>query len=75
MSDHSRRLSDKILRAFNQACDQNYLDVAEAMIRGLELALTREGGSGKVDKRQDMSALADAWIRLKALREASIPQG
>ena len=69
MTEYTRRLSDKILFAFNQACDQHYYDVAEHLLRALELALTRQGGPGKVDHRQDMQPVTDAYARLQALKE------
>jgi hypothetical protein len=69
MTEYTRRLSDKILFAFNQACDQKFYDVAEQLIRALELALTRQGGRGSVDHRQDMQPVTDAYARLQALKE------
>ena len=38
---HSRRLSDKILIAFHHACDQGDYEVAEELLRILEMMLTR----------------------------------
>jgi hypothetical protein len=69
MTEYARRLSDKILFAFNQACDQGYHDVAEILLRALELALTRQGGPGKVDHRQNLQAVTDAYARLQALKQ------
>jgi hypothetical protein len=42
MTQFTRRLSDKILAAFDQACEQRQLEVAEHLVRALELTLTRE---------------------------------
>jgi hypothetical protein len=70
MTEYTRRLSDKILFAFNQACDQGYFDVAEVLIRALELALTRQGGFGNTDHRQNMQAVTDAYSRLQTLKSA-----
>jgi|LNFM01.2.fsa_nt_gb hypothetical protein len=69
MTEYARRLSDKILFAFNQACDQGYHDVAEILLRGLELALTRQGGRGNVDHRQNLQAVTDAYTRLQSLKQ------
>jgi hypothetical protein len=72
MSDlpqHTRRLSDKILMAFNQACEQRAVEVAELLIRALELALTKEGGLGKTDNRKDLEAVFQAFDKLKAFSE------
>ncbi len=70
MTEYTRRLSDKILFAFNQACDQGFFDVADVLIRALELALTRQGGFNKTDNRQNMQAVTDAYSRLQALKDA-----
>ena len=63
-----RRLSDKVLAAFNQACDRGYIDIAEMLLRCLELALTREGGANSDDKRTELGAVIDAYSRLLALK-------
>jgi len=64
-----RRLSDKILAAFEQACDRGELDVAELLVKALEVTLTRVGGHGQTDRRRDMTPLAEAFSRLDSLRE------
>ncbi|HEY0526983.1 MAG TPA: hypothetical protein VGD08_26550 [Stellaceae bacterium] len=64
-----RRLSDKLLAAFDQACEQGHLDVAEQILRTIELALTREGGAGRTDHRHETGPVVDAYARLKALKE------
>src|SRR4051794_36897558 len=65
-----RRLSDKLLVAFDQACDQNFIPVAELLLRAIEIALTREGGPNRVDKRQDLGPVIAAYARLKELQDA-----
>lgn len=68
MSDlpqYTRRLSDKILMAFNQACEQRAVEVADLLIQALELALTKEGGPGKTDNRKDLEAVFLAFDKLK----------
>jgi hypothetical protein len=69
MPEFSRRLSDKILSAFNQACDRGELEVAEHLARALEAALTRRGGADATENREDVEAVEIAFVRLKALRE------
>ena len=69
MTQFSRRLSDKIIGAFNQACARGELEVAEHLARALEAALTRRGGAGADEKRDDVVAVEVAFTRLKALRE------
>jgi hypothetical protein len=63
-----RRLSDKILAAFDQACDRHELEVAELLLKALEVTLTQVGGHGQVDKRQNTDALTEAFVRLQQLR-------
>jgi hypothetical protein len=67
---YDRRLSDKLLVAFDQACDQNFIPVAELLLRAIEIALTREGGPNRIDKRQDLGPVIAAYARLKELQDA-----
>ena len=62
---YTRRLSDKILLAFDQAIEQRATEVAGYLIRALELTLTREGGAGKADQRKDLDHLFAAYDKLK----------
>jgi hypothetical protein len=62
---YTRRLSDKILWAFDQAIEQKATEVARFLIHALELALTREGGPGKLDQRQDLANVFAAYDKLK----------
>lgn len=64
-----RRLSDKLLSAFDQACDQKALAIAELVMQALELTLTQHGGPEKFDKRNDVQLVAAAASRLKALQQ------
>ena len=63
-----RRLSDKVLAAFNQACEQGFADIAEMLLRTLELALTREGGAQSSDKRTELGPVIEAYSRLLTLK-------
>ena len=69
MTQPDRRLSDKILAAFDQACQRRELDVAELLVKALETTLTRAGGKGNVDKRHDMGPVLEAYAKLQRLRE------
>jgi len=69
MPQYTRRLSDKILMAFNQACEQRAVEVAELLMQALELALTKEGGPGKIDNRKDLEAVFLAFDKLKSFQE------
>lgn len=71
MSQPQRRLSDKILSAFTDACERRELDAAELLLQALELTLTRAGGKGNVDKRNELGPVVEAYARLKRLREGA----
>jgi len=68
MDTPQRRLSDKILAAFDQACDQREVEIAELLVQALEHALTRPAGKSDVDKRGDLGPVVEAYARLKQLR-------
>ena len=72
MTDTLRRLSDKILAAFNQACEQKQVETAEHLLRALELSLTRYGGQGKSDGRSQLGPVVEAFGKLEALRAKQI---
>jgi hypothetical protein len=65
---HSRRLSDKILIAFHHACDQADYEVAEQLLRILEMMLTRRPVSPDTNRRRNMESLVAAHERLWHLR-------
>jgi len=65
---HSRRLSDKILIAFHHACDQGDYEVAEQLLRILEMMLTRRPVSPNTNRRRNMESLVAAHERLWHLR-------
>ncbi len=65
---HGRRLSDKILVAFHHACDINDFEVAEALLRTLELMLTRRPTPADLGRRRSMESLVAAHERLWHLR-------
>jgi hypothetical protein len=67
----NRRLSDKILAAFDLACAQGNMIVAELLMRALELALTQEGGPGRIDARKELGPVIDAYGRLRALQSTT----
>lgn len=69
MTQAPRRLSDKLLAAFDQACEQGQIDVAEIILHALELVLTKEVSAGFADRRKHMEPAVEAFGRLKALKE------
>jgi hypothetical protein len=71
LDQSSRRLSDRILSAFDLALEQREEVVAEALLRALELALTKEGGPGRPDRRLELGRVTEAYDRLQTLRKRS----
>jgi hypothetical protein len=63
-----RRLSDKILVAFHHACDLADYEVAESLLRTLELMLTRRPFPADTGRRRSMENLIAAHERLWHLR-------
>ena len=72
---YTRRLSDKILIAFHHACDQSDYEVAEQLLRTLELLLTRRPATPDGNRRRSMESLVAAHERLWHLRHPNQDQG
>ncbi len=70
MNTPKRRLSDKIIDAFDHACSSEDLEVAEGLYHLLELVLTRHGGKGSSDNRENVSFIMEAADKLRAVRDA-----
>ena len=64
-----RRLSDKLLAAFDQACDQGHVEVAELLLKSIEIVLTVEAAPAARERRTHLGPVIEAFGRLKALRE------
>jgi hypothetical protein len=71
MTDQPRRLSDRILAAFDLALEQRNLPVAEALVRALDLAMTKEGGPGRPDRRAELGPVAQAYEKLRKLQSGA----
>lgn len=69
---HTRRLSDKILIAFHHACDQSDFEVAEELLRILEMMLTRRPTSPDSNRRKNLESLVAAHERLWLLRHPEV---
>jgi hypothetical protein len=65
---YTRRLSDKILIAFHQACDQGDFEVAEQLLRVLETMVMRRPNAPDVNRRKNIESLVAAHERLWVLR-------
>ena len=62
-----RRLSDKIIVAHAQACDDGNLEIAELLLRALEVQLTAIGGT-LIEHRKAMPELNGAYERQEKLK-------
>ncbi|MDE2198044.1 MAG: hypothetical protein KGJ41_03395 [Rhodospirillales bacterium] len=65
---YSRRLSDKILIAFHQACDQTDYEIAEQLLHIMEMMLKRRPVTQDSNRRRTMESLVAAHERLWHLR-------
>ena len=72
ISRHSRRLSDKILVAFHHACDVVDLEVAEQLLRLLEMMTTRRPRPEDGNRRRSIEGLVAAHERLWHLRHPPV---
>jgi len=70
MSD-SRRLSDKIFLAFNDACDQQRLDVAELLLQALELSQVAARHNSGHERREGTDSMEAAQEQIRLLRAHS----
>lgn len=71
---HTRRLSGKILIAFHHACDQGDFEVAEELLRILEMMLTRRPASPDANRRKNLESLVAAHERLWLLRHPEVKE-
>ena len=71
MTELPRRLSDKLLAAFDQACEQGHVEVAELVLKAIEIVLTEEAPPTARERRTHLGPVVEAFGRLKALREKS----
>ena len=64
------RLSDRILYALELAIEQEDVSIAEALVRSLELAMTRNTGGGEFVERRDYpDDIKIAMDKLRALKK------
>ena len=63
-----RRLSDKLLLAFHQACDHGALEIAAEILRILETVVARPAPGAMRDRRQAVESLVAAHHGLWELR-------
>jgi hypothetical protein len=65
-----RRLSDKIMTAFRQACDQRNLGTAVLLLRALEHLVSQAPMQG-MERRRSLTRLVNAHEQLWRLRHAA----
>ena len=71
MTEYARRLSDKILFAFNQACDQGYHDVAEILLRDIPARLLMVPPPAPVEANQTLVSIVDERVVDDILQEVA----
>jgi hypothetical protein len=69
----TRRVSDKILIAFNFACDQRDVDIAWDLLKVLEFMAARMPTSPTADNRRTTETLFAAYARLWQLLHPEAP--
>jgi len=66
------RLSDRILYALELSIEQEDISIAEALVRALELAMTRNTGGGEFVERRDYPPeIREAMDRLREIKKNS----
>ena len=63
-----RRLSDKIIRAFTVAEQQNDLPVASLLSQALEICVTQDAALGYQERREEIDKMMDVHRRLLVLK-------
>ena len=69
---HSRKLFDRILVAFHNACDLGDFDVADQLLHVLEIMTTRRPRPEDGNRRRSIEGLVAAHERLWYLRHPTI---
>jgi hypothetical protein len=65
---YTRRLSDKVLVAFHQACDQSEYEIAQQLLNILETLVARSSSHSSYTRRRSIGTLVAAYERLWHLR-------
>jgi hypothetical protein len=71
---HTRRLSDQVLIAFHHACDISDLEVAERLLKLVEIMLLRRAVDADRNIRRNSEGLVAAHERLWHLRHPAVYQ-
>ena len=73
MPPRVRRLFGKVLTPFHMACDQGDFEVAEKLLRVLEMMMDRDPTNRDGDRRRNLDGLVAAHERLWSLRHPTKP--
>ncbi len=66
---NKERLADRIFDALELAIEQKDIEIADILVRAMELSMTRNTGGGEFVERRDYTAeLERALAKLKALK-------
>ena len=64
----SRRLSDRVISAFDLAYTQGNVDAAGKLYQALEIVLSSQGGAGRPERREDVENIRDVGTRYMDLK-------
>ena len=67
--ENLRRLSDKIIAAHQQACEEGKMDAADSLLQALQLDLTARGGTD-VENREATEMVVAAFERHRETKMA-----
>ena len=67
--EERRRLTDKIVLAFDLAEQQGDVPVAELLSQAIEVIVTQNAARGHVERRGEIATMTDVHSRLMALRQ------
>ena len=73
MPPRVRRLFGKVLTPFHMACDKGDFEVAEKLLRVLEMMADRDPTNQNGDRRRNLESLVAAHERLWTLRHPAEP--
>lgn len=68
MTTPRRRLADKVIEAFEQACEEREIAIAQELFWALEAAVSRAGSPGGVERRNGYDYILQASVRLERLK-------
>jgi hypothetical protein len=71
--DKKTRLSDRVIDALELALEQNDVEIAQVLIKALELSMTRNAGGGEFVERRDFSEqMIEVIEKFKILKDVDL---